>query len=44
MGLGRLALENILPAFAASKHARLTALISGDADKMHAIARQIRDC
>ena len=40
MGLGRLALENILPAFAASKHARLTALISGDPDKMRVIARQ----
>ncbi|MHB8283472.1 MAG: Gfo/Idh/MocA family protein [Caulobacteraceae bacterium] len=40
MGLGRLALENILPAFAQCKHARPTALISGDPDKMRAIAAQ----
>ena len=40
MGLGRLALCNILPAFAQSKHARLTGLISGDPEKMRAIAGQ----
>lgn len=40
MGLGRLALENILPAFAHCKHARLTGLISGTPDKMAAIADQ----
>jgi predicted dehydrogenase len=40
MGLGRLALENILPAFAQTKHARCVALISGDAQKMRAIAQQ----
>ena len=40
MGLGRLALQNILPAFGHCKHARLTGLISGDADKMQAIAAQ----
>jgi len=40
MGLGRLALENILPAIVQCKHARLTGLISGDPDKMRAIASQ----
>lgn len=40
MGLGRLALENILPAFAQCKHARPTALVSSDPDKMRAIAAQ----
>lgn len=40
MGLGRLALCNILPAFAQSKHARLTGLISGDPEKMRVIASQ----
>ena len=40
MGLGRLAVENILPAFAQSKHARLTALISGNPQKMRTIAAQ----
>ena len=40
MGLGRLALENILPAFAQSKHARPVALVSGDPAKMQAIAKQ----
>jgi predicted dehydrogenase len=40
MGLGRLALCNILPAFAQSKHARLAGLISGDPEKMRAIASQ----
>ena len=40
MGLGRLSLENILPAFASSKHAYLAGLISGDPEKMRTIARQ----
>ena len=40
MGLGRLALENILPAFAQCKHARLSGLISGDPNKLRAIAAQ----
>ncbi len=40
MGLGRLALENILPAFAQAKHARPVALVSGDPAKMKAIATQ----
>ncbi len=40
MGLGRLALENILPAFSACKHARPVALISGNADKMRTVAGQ----
>lgn len=40
MGLGRLALENILPAFASCKHARPVALVSGNADKMRTIAGQ----
>ena len=40
MGLGRLALENILPAFAQAKHSRPVALISGDGAKMRTIAMQ----
>src|SRR6185369_7948501 len=40
MGLGRLALENILPAFAECKHARPVALVSGDDAKMRAVAAQ----
>ena len=40
MGLGRLSLENLLPAFAQCKHARPVALISGDPAKMQAIATQ----
>ncbi len=40
MGLGRLAVENILPAFAECKHARPVALVSGDPAKMAAIAAQ----
>jgi predicted dehydrogenase len=40
MGLGRLALCNILPAFAQAKHARITGLISGDPEKMRTIANQ----
>ena len=40
MGLGRLALENILPAFANCKHGRPVALISGNAEKMRLVAAQ----
>ena len=40
MGLGRLALENIIPAFAQCKHARLTGLISGNPEKMRSVAAQ----
>lgn len=39
-GLGRLALEEILPAFAQSRQARLVALVSGTPDKAKLIARQ----
>ncbi|WP_071885803.1 Gfo/Idh/MocA family protein [Hymenobacter sedentarius] len=40
VGLGHLTLEELLPAFAHCKHAKLVALVSGDADKMGKIARQ----
>jgi predicted dehydrogenase len=40
LGLGRLALEQILPAFAECKHARPVALVSGDPDKRRAVAAQ----
>ena len=40
MGLGRLALQNIMPAFAQSKYARPVALISGDSGKMRTVAAQ----
>jgi predicted dehydrogenase len=40
MGLGRLALQNVLPAFAQCKHARLTGLVSGDPEKLRLIAAQ----
>lgn len=40
MGLGRLALENILPAFAECKHSRPVALVSGDPAKMRLVATQ----
>ena len=40
VGLGRLAVENILPAFAECKHARPVALVSGDPAKMAALAAQ----
>ena len=40
MGLGRLALENILPALAECKHARLAGLVSGDAAKLRTVAAQ----
>jgi hypothetical protein len=40
VGLGRLALEQILPAFRNCRHARLTALVSGRPDKARAVAKQ----
>ncbi len=40
LGLGRLALEEILPAFAESKRAKLVALISGTPDKAKLVASQ----
>ncbi|QYE33171.1 Gfo/Idh/MocA family oxidoreductase (plasmid) [Polymorphobacter sp. PAMC 29334] len=40
VGLGKLALEQILPAFAQAKHGRLAALVSGTPDKLRAIAAQ----
>ncbi len=40
LGLGRLALEEILPAFAQSKRARLVALISGTPDKAKLVAER----
>src|ERR1700759_5297253 len=36
VGLGRLALEQILPAFSNCKHARVTALVSGSPEKAQA--------
>ncbi len=39
VGLGRLALEQILPAFGEAKHAKLAALVSGTADKLKATAQ-----
>ncbi len=40
VGLGRLSLEEILPAFGSAKHARCTALVSGDPAKSAAVAAQ----
>ncbi len=40
VGLGRLALEQILPAFAQSLKARPVALVSGTPDKLRAVAQQ----
>jgi predicted dehydrogenase len=40
VGLGKLALDEVLPAFAEAKHARLVALVSGTPDKQQAVARQ----
>ena len=40
LGLGKLALEQVLPAFAECKHARLAGLISGTPAKLQAVARQ----
>lgn len=40
VGLGRLSLEELLPAFGECKKAKLTALVSGDAAKAQTVARQ----
>lgn len=40
VGLGRLALEELLPAFGACKKAKVTALVSGSRDKALNVARQ----
>jgi predicted dehydrogenase len=40
VGLGRLSLEEILPAFGVSKKARLVALVSGTPDKAAIVARE----
>jgi len=40
LGLGRLSLENILPAFAQAKKARPVALVSGSPDKAKTVAAQ----
>lgn len=40
VGLGRLSLEEILPAFGESKKAKPVALVSGTPDKLKAVARQ----
>lgn len=40
VGLGRLAIEQILPAFASSMKARPVALVSGSPDKLRLVARQ----
>ena len=40
VGLGALALENIIPGFAEAKSVRLTGLVSGEPDKARAIAAQ----
>ena len=40
VGLGHLALENILPAITASKKSKLVALVSGKPDKMKKVAAQ----
>jgi predicted dehydrogenase len=42
VGLGRLALTQILPGVAESRHVRLTALVSGERDKARIIAAQYR--
>ncbi|NEU14133.1 Gfo/Idh/MocA family oxidoreductase [Methylobacterium sp. BTF04] len=40
VGLGRLSLEEILPAFGEAKKARVVALMSGSPDKAHLVAEQ----
>ena len=40
VGLGRLSIDQILPAFGKSKYAKVTALVSGDRDKANKIAAQ----
>ncbi len=40
VGIGRLTLEQIMPGFAQSRHARVTALVSGDPAKARTVAAQ----
>ncbi|SAL27785.1 oxidoreductase domain-containing protein [Caballeronia sordidicola] len=40
VGLGRLALEQILPAFVSSRHARIAGLVSGSPEKARVVAAQ----
>ncbi len=40
VGLGRIALEEVIPGFVQSKHSKVTALVSGHPDKAAAVARQ----
>jgi predicted dehydrogenase len=40
VGLGRLSLEQLLPAFGQTKKAKLAALVSGSPDKLTAVAKQ----
>lgn len=40
VGLGRIALDRVLPAFTHSKYARVTSLVSGSRDKALKVARQ----
>ena len=40
VGLGKLALEQVMPAFAQAKHAKPVALVSGSPDKMGLVAKQ----
>jgi predicted dehydrogenase len=40
VGLGHLALAEILPAFGAAKHVKVTALVSGEPDKARTVAAQ----
>ncbi len=40
VGLGRLALQQILPSFGASKSCKVSALVTGDSNKGHAVAAQ----
>jgi predicted dehydrogenase len=40
VGLGRLTLQQLLPAFAQCRKARVTALVSGSPEKLQAVARQ----
>jgi glucose-fructose oxidoreductase len=40
VGLGKLTLDEILPAFGNSKHSRLTALVSGNREKAAQVARE----
>ena len=40
VGIGRLTLEQIMPGFGQSRHARVTALVSGDREKARTVAAQ----